>query len=220
MPEANMRRSIIPPTLRAGEAPQSGPRLYERVPSSLSEQGRAVIQLLAPFRAKPFALQPRTRDIERLVTAAFADIGKKHSRTCVIPIARLKESYADLPYSMREAAKAGLRDSLAEAMNIPLRVILEQATGWKPEPEVIGKSAAKDGLFERLPEQIDDATGGFVPANLLDCLTMTLTYHVVAIAKSDPEAIRQIAPFTELFRSGNVPLGILKSDNSFVVIAQ
>lgn len=218
MPDAHPRRSVLPPTLRAGEAPDSGVRLYERVPSSLSEQGRAVLQLLAPFRAKTFALQPRMRDIERVVTAALVDIGTKHSRTCVIPISRLKESYTDLPYSMREAAKAGVRGSLADAMNIPLKTILEHATGWKPEPETIGKSAAKDGLFERLPEQIDDATGGFVPAHLLDCLVMTLTFHVVAIAKSDPTAIRQIAPFTELFRSGNVPLGVLKQDQSFVVI--
>ncbi len=219
MPDAPQRRSVVPPTLRAGEAPDSGVRLYERVPASLPEQGRAVLQLLAPFRAKSFALQPRVRDIERTVTAALGDIGTKHSRTCVIPIARLKESYADLPYSMREAAKAGIRDSLGAAMNIPLKVILEHATGWKPEPDVIAKSAAKDGLFERLPEQIDDATGGFVPANLLDGLVMTLTFHVVAIAKSDAKAIRQVSPFTELFRSGNVPLGILKQDQSFIVIA-
>lgn len=219
MPDAHPRKSVLPPTLRADEVSESGVRLYERVPSSPSEQGRAVLQLLAPFRAKTFALQPRMRDIERSVTAVLTDIGTGHSRTCVIPISRLKESYADLPYSMREAAKAGIRNSLADAMNIPLKVILERATGWKPEPEIIGKSAAKDGLFERLPEQADDATGGFVPTNLLDCLVMTLTFHVVAIAKSDSRAIRLIAPFTEMFRSGNVPLGVLKSDQSFIVIS-
>lgn len=218
MADGNHRGSMAPATLRAETPSRRVERVYERDPTPMSDRGRAVLRLLAPFRAKPFSLQHPMAGIERYVTAALTAIDARHSRTCVIPIGRLKESYAALPYSMREAAKAGIRDSLADAMAIPLKVILEHATGWKPEPEVIGKSAAKDGLFERLPEQIDDATGGFVPVNLLDSLTMALTFHVVALAQGNEERVRQIAPFTDLFRAGNVPLGILKQDQSFVVL--
>jgi len=178
---------------------------------------RTIERLATSFRDKQSYLSVRTNALEKLVLAGMASANRKFGRVSVISVGQYRQTFNALPCSVREEALAGLRTGIERGIVMPLSAILHDATGYLP-------AAAERAMVPIVRIAADKADAWFmehasdiVPKAVTDAFRLTIGYHAMAAASDDPWRVAGAASFTELWRAGHIPVGVL-TDNSFLVI--
>ncbi|HSD12488.1 MAG TPA: hypothetical protein VLC10_02925 [Patescibacteria group bacterium] len=185
---------------------------------TLEGRKRRIEHLLAQVRQRKAFLEPQGHGLERKVTAAVAAAKRKHACTSVVSLERYRGMFGGLCYAIRAEALAGLRQGIANGMMVPVPALLRSATGYEPtfanlfQPHVLE-------TIRRAESWMHEHVGDIAPNAVFDGFAATLGFHLKALAGGSEEKAAMVAPFTELWLSGCIPVGLM-SDQSFLVIVK
>ncbi|HTK04263.1 MAG TPA: hypothetical protein VL500_01665 [Candidatus Eisenbacteria bacterium] len=180
---------------------------------------RTIERLAMSFRDKRTHLSARTGGLERNVVAGMAAAHRKFGRISVVSVSAYRQTFNALPCAVRDEALAGLRTGIEKGIMITLPTILHDATGYLP----VAADKAMVAMIRIAADKADawfmENASDIVPKAVTDAFRLTIGLHAMAVASDDPWRISGAMPFTELWRAGHIPVGVL-TDNSFLVIVE
>ncbi|MEY4745328.1 MAG: hypothetical protein RL272_1273 [Candidatus Parcubacteria bacterium] len=186
--------------------------------ATLEGRKRAIERLLAEHRQRKFCLEPRSKGLERQVTSAVAAAKRRHACTSIVSLERYRGMFSELCYAIRTEAFAGLRQGIANGMMVPVSALLRNATGYEPAFSNLFQPPVLD-IIGRAGAWMDEHVGDVAPKAAFDGFAATLGYHMKALAGGSDEKAAIVAPFTALWLSGCIPVGLM-TDQTFLVIVK